>query len=115
MSREVSEPGSRRMGSLLVRLATIVLAAFVIGWLLNQLALQLDRTNQPAGFLRGMVQGALTPAAMPNLLVGYDVTFYSVNNRGVPYKLGYTLGINVCGLFFFGGLYWRMSRWRKRG
>ena len=114
MPPDRSHSVGRRNWSILPRLVTILVAAFVIGWLLNQLALHLDQTTRPAGFFRGMVQGALTPAAMPNLLVGYDVTFYSVNNSGVPYKLGYTLGINLCGMLFFGGIYWRLKRWRNQ-
>jgi hypothetical protein len=52
--------------------------------------------------------------AMPNLLVGRDVVIYSANNAGVPYKLGYTVGVNACGALFFGFLYWRILRWRRR-
>jgi hypothetical protein len=106
-------PRARR--SLATRLATILLLAFVIGWTLNRVAQQLDRNNRPAGFLRGLVQGALMPAAMPNLLIGHDVVIYAEkNNTGVFYKLGYTIGVNACGAIFFGMFYWRLKRWRTR-
>ena len=96
------------------RLASIVLLAFVIGWTLNRVAQQLESTRRPAGFVRGLVQGALMPAAMPNLLVGHDVAIYAMNNNGVFYKLGYTMGVNACGAIFFGTFYWRLKRWRRR-
>ena len=95
------------------RIASIILLAFVIGWALNQISRRLDRGQRPAGFARGVIQGAMMPAAMPNLLVGYDVAIYSPNNNGVFYKLGYTMGVNACGAVFFGAFYWRVSRWRK--
>src|ERR1051326_1371375 len=66
--------------NLVSRLATILLLAFVIGWTLNRVAQQLDRNRRPAGFVRGLVQGALMPASMPNLLIGHDVVIYAVNN-----------------------------------
>ena len=100
---------------LVSRLAAILLLAFVIGWTLNRVAQQLDRDNRPAGFVRGLVQGALMPASMPNLLIGHDVAIYAEkNNNGVFYKLGYTMGVNACGAIFFGLFYWRLKRWRSR-
>ena len=95
-------------------LASILLLAFVIGWALNLAAEQLDRHRRPAGFVRGLVQGALMPATMPKLLIGHDVVIYAVNNNGVFYKLGYTMGVNACGALFFGIFYWRLKRWRHR-
>ena len=68
--------------------------------------------DQVCSFVRGMLQGALMPMAMPNLLVGRDVVIYSQRNNGVTYKLGYTAGVNVCGAIFFGLFFWWVSRWR---
>ena len=93
-------------------LATLLLAA-VVGWLIHQLATKLDHSQSPAGFTRGLVQGALMPAAMPNLLVGSDVVIYAQNNTGISYKLGYTMGVNVCGAIFFGIFFLRLNRLRK--
>ena len=107
-----SVPRARR--NLVSRLAGILLLAFVIGWILNQVAQQLDRSHRPAGFVRGLIQGALMPASMPNLLIGHDVVIYAENNNGVFYKLGYTMGVNACGAVFFGLFYWRLKRWRTR-
>jgi hypothetical protein len=101
--------------SVVTRFATIILLAFLIGWMLNQVSRRLEASDRPAGFARGLLQGALMPAAMPNLLVGRDVAIYSANNTGVFYKLGYTLGVNACGALFFGAFYWRIRKWKGRG
>src|SRR5438093_12533260 len=93
-------PRTRRR--LVSRLAAILLLAFVIGWTLNRVAQQLDRDNRPAGFRRGLVQGALMPASMPNLLIGHAVVTYAEkNNNGLFYKLGYTMSLNARGAIFF--------------
>lgn len=80
---------------------------------MRYLSIALEASSRPAGFWRGVLQGALMPAALPNLLVGSDVTIYAQNNVGVIYKLGYTMGVNTCGALFFGMFFWRISRWRK--
>src|SRR5438874_12961636 len=98
-----------------MRLSSTLLLSFHIGWILYRLAQQLERANHPAGFVRWLVQGALKPASMPNLLVGHDVAIYAVNNNCLFYKLGYTMGVNACGALFFGAFYWRLKRWRDRG
>ncbi|MDB6028055.1 MAG: hypothetical protein JWM68_4278 [Verrucomicrobiales bacterium] len=73
----------------------------------------LDRDKTPAGFARGMLHGATMPVAMPNLAMGKDVMIYAVENNGLPYKLGYTVGVNACGAIFFGVFFWRVNRWKK--
>ena len=42
------------------------------------------------------------PTALPTLAAGRDVTIYAPHNTGIPYKLGYTMGVNGCGALFFG-------------
>lgn len=96
------------------RLAVFAVLAGSIGFVLNSIAAALDKNQQPAGFGRGVLQGVLMPMAMPNLLVGKDVVIYSTNNTGIPYKLGYSMGVNVCGLFFFGWFFWRLRKWSKQ-
>lgn len=99
---------------LVLRLTLFVILAFSVGAVLNRVATSMGNDVQPAGFGRGVVQGALMPMALPNLLVGRDVMIYSQVNTGVKYKLGYTVGVNVCGAFFFGMLYWRISRLARK-
>ena len=103
----------RRWRRVVARLVVYLLLAFAIGAVLNRVAASMDRNVHPAGFNRGVLQGALMPMALPNLLVGRDVAIYSQNNSGLKYKLGYTAGVNACGAVFFGFLYWRVSRWRR--
>jgi hypothetical protein len=98
-----------------LRILSILAVAIVLGFVMRHASAALERSSRPAGFLRGMFQGALMPAALPNLLVGNDVIIYAQNNTGVTYKLGYTFGVNACGAIFFGIFFWRLNRWRKRG
>jgi hypothetical protein len=48
--------------------------------------------------------------AMPALAMGQDVTIYAEKNSGRTYKLGYTIGINLCGLIVFGTAFWTPKR-----
>ena len=95
-----------------VRGATFLAIALLVAVVLNHLAATVKVDSRPAGFTRGMIQGALMPMALPSLLFGRDVTIYAAENTGIPYKLGYTVGVNVCGAIFFGLLYWRLNRLR---
>ena len=97
----------------ILRIALIVVVTYGFGWVLNKSATSSNLRPEPAGFARGMLHGALMPGAMPTLLLGKDVVIYSENNNGRLYKLGYTLGVNAMGAFFFGSFYWRVNRWRK--
>ena len=99
---------------LLLRVALLVALGFAIGWTLNRTEAALERRHEPAGFLRGVVQGALMPITMPNLVFGHDVAIYAEHNTGRPYKIGYTLGVNGCGLIFFGFFFWRVRRLKLR-
>jgi hypothetical protein len=105
---------THRVFLVLKRTAMLVLLAFVIGWTLNRIEVAFEKQNKRAGFARGVIQGALMPMALPNLLVGQDVAIYAANNSGRTYKLGYTMGVNVCGLIFFGIFFWRLRRLKKQ-
>lgn len=99
---------------ILRRLALLVALGFAIGFVLNRTSAALERQPEPAGFTRGIVQGALMPIALPNLAFGHDVAIYAARNTGRTYKLGYTLGVNTCGLIFFGFFFWRVRRVMKQ-
>jgi hypothetical protein len=79
---QVTPTLTRRVLMILKRVAMIVLLAFAIGWTLNRIEVALERRNQPAGFFRGVVQGALMPMALPNLAVGQDVAIYAQTTPG---------------------------------
>lgn len=92
------------------RLAGALLVAVLIGWGVEA-AMRVDsHMATPAGFGRGLLHGALMPLAWPTLLAGRDQEIYAPSNSGRSYKLGYSLGVNVCGAAFFG---WAYSRWRR--
>ena len=114
-NRQVKVPEGRkgRGWNIVRRIVGFLAAAALIGVALNHVAATLDRSAHPAGFTRGVLQGALMPMSLPNLLVGNDVTIYSQNNTGVSYKLGYTTGVNACGALFFGAVFWRINRFRR--
>ena len=101
-------------GKILRRVVSFVVVAVVLAFVTKILITISNREPGPAGFVRGVVHGALMPGAMPNLLVGNDVTIYAPDNTGRTYKLGYTVGVNGCGAVFFGISFWRLNRWRKR-
>jgi hypothetical protein len=100
---------------ILIRLAVVAVLAVGIGALLGRIARSVEREDAaPAGFARGLAQGALMPLAMPYLLFGRDLPIYAPRNTGRTYKLGYTVGVNGCGAIFFGVLFWRLNRLRRR-
>jgi len=104
---------TRRWAKIVARVLFFLLLAIVIGRMLNLIGHSMEKNPHSAGFSRGIVQGALMPMALPNLLVGNDVTIYSQNNTGLTYKLGYTAGVNAAGALFFGFFFWRLNRWKR--
>ena len=104
---------SRLLG-LLGRLVVLVVVGYATGGVLNLSAERLARRPEPAGFARGLVQGALMPCTLPGVWLGQDVELYSGRNSGLPYKRGYTLGVSLCGALFFGLLYRRLGLLRGR-
>ena len=107
-------PPASGVGRVALRSAMILLTALLIGLGVRQMLGTLEQGKGPAGFGRGVVQGALMPCALPNLLVGNDVVIYAPKNTGLTYKLGYTVGVNACGALFFGFFFWRLHRWRRQ-
>jgi uncharacterized membrane protein YraQ (UPF0718 family) len=110
---QVKVPWARPWQAIALRVVSFLLVAIVIGGVLNRVAASMDQSARPAGFGRGVVQGALMPMSLPNLLAGRDITIYSAKNTGVGYKIGYTTGVNACGALFFGIVFWRFSRLRR--
>lgn len=104
---------AQRVFRILIRMLMVAVVAVSIGWIVQRCSASLDRDAAPAGFARGMLHGAIMPMAMPNLLIGQEVNIYAPNNTGHSYKLGYTAGVNVCGLLFFGYFFWRLNRTRR--
>src|SRR5262245_2966196 len=106
--------GDNLLPRIVTRILTIVIVAVAMIWVVHRSSASLDNSVQPAGFSRGLLHGALMPMALPNLLIGHDVTIYAASNTGRSYKLGYTAGVNACGLIFFGFFFWRVNRIRRQ-
>jgi len=91
----------------IVAMTVISLALiFAQGWA----APRYYRPDYAAGFYAGLLEGALMPAALPDLLRGRDVPIYAPNNEGRTYKIGFILGLNGCGTFFFWVAFWQPRR-----
>ncbi|MCU0772033.1 MAG: hypothetical protein MUE94_09750 [Verrucomicrobia bacterium] len=107
-------PGwGRRWLRIVVRLVVAILITVMFGRVLHLSVQVSQREGRVPGFALGMAHGALMPCGFPMLLVGQDLPIYAERNTGRTYKLGYTLGVNLCGAVFFGSVYWRVGRLRR--
>ena len=86
-----------------LRLAIITV---LLGWLYAWASPWAYPREGKLGFGYGCVHGALMPMALPSLMMGHDVDIFAANHSGRGYKIGYIIGINVCGLIFFGSAFW---------
>ena len=84
--------------------------SLLLGWLYVWTFPRAFPKKTTFGFGYGMLHGALMPLALPSLLMGQDVEIFATDNSGRIYKIGYICGINLCGLSFFGPLFWRPRR-----
>jgi hypothetical protein len=91
----------------LTKLATFLIVSTLIGSFYGWSFSRAFPKNTTYGFGYGMLHGALMPLALPSLLLGHDVEIFAPDNSGRPYKIGYICGINLCGMVFFGPLFWR--------
>lgn len=101
---------TRRAKQLAVKVAALTLLTMALGFSQDWAATRFYGPEHVAGFHLGMIQGALMPAALPALLMGKDVPIYAPSNDGRLYKVGYILGINICGTLFFGFAFWRSRK-----
>ena len=92
---------------LLRKAVTLAIVTVIFGWLYGWASPGRFQKNKTSGFGYGMLHGALMPLALPSLVIGQDVEIYAADNSGRLYKIGYICGIDVCGLAFFGPLFWR--------
>jgi hypothetical protein len=90
-----------------IKIVTLVLFGVLLGVAHDWAAKRYYGPDRVAGFHSGVIQGALMPAALPALLMGNDLPIYAPNNVGRSYNIGFILGINACGMLFFGIGFWR--------
>ncbi|TAL04982.1 MAG: hypothetical protein EPO07_04350 [Verrucomicrobia bacterium] len=98
------------MKILLRKAAVLIVVTLLFGWLYGWVSPWAFPKNKTSGFGIGILHGALMPLALPSLVIGKEVEIYSTDNSGRFYKIGYICGINVCGLAFFGPIFWRPKR-----
>jgi len=84
----------------------LILIGVLLGWLYAWASPKVYPREGKLGFGFGCMHGALMPMALPSLAMGNDVEIFAANNNGRGYKLGYIIGINVCGMVFFGSAFW---------
>jgi cytosine/uracil/thiamine/allantoin permease len=92
------------------KIITLVVLGLLLGYTQGWATSRFYSPNREAGFHVGLLEGALMPAALPVLLMGKDVPIYAPTNVGRLYKVGYILGINICGMVFFGVALWRSRK-----
>jgi hypothetical protein len=105
-----ARPPARRRKSWLKNIVVFLIVTALFGWAYGWASSRAFPQDKTFGFGYGMLHGALMPLALPSLLLGRDVEIYAADNSGRSYKIGYICGINVCGLAFFGPLFWRPRR-----
>jgi hypothetical protein len=93
--------------TLLTKAAILIVVGLLLGWVYAWASPRVYPRESALGFRYGVVHGGLMPMALPSLLMGQDVEIFASNNSGRGYKLGYIVGINLCGLIFFGSAFWR--------
>lgn len=116
-ARQVELPRPAARGAVLrwvSRVAATVAMALLVGTTASAAMRWDSRLRTVPGFGRGLLHGALMPLAWPTLLAGRDQAIYAEANSGRTYKLGYSLGVNACGLAFFGWFFARVRRWTAR-
>jgi hypothetical protein len=101
---------SARQRLWLKKIIYFLTASLLLGWFYGWASPRAFPKDKTLGFGYGMLHGALMPLALPSLLLGQDVEIFAPDNSGRLYKIGYICGINVCGLSFFGPLFWRPRR-----
>ena len=94
----------------LQKITYFLIASMLLGWFYGWASPRAFPKDKTMGFGYGMLHGALMPLALPSLLMCQDVEIFAPENSGRIYKIGYICGINVCGLSFFGPLFWRPRR-----
>ena len=91
----------------ILRLAVFISVTVLSGWFYQWVSPWAFPVDTTPGFGYGMLHGAMMPLALPALVMGKDVEMFARENSGRYYKIGYICGINLCGLVFFGPLFWR--------
>lgn len=97
-------------GDWIKKIFVLVAVAVLMGWFYAWASPRVYPRETRFGFGYGLLHGALMPMALPSLVMGLDVDIFAANFSGPHYKIGYICGINMCGLIFFGSVFWKPKK-----
>jgi hypothetical protein len=92
------------------KIVVFVITITVLSWFYGWASPSAYPKDRILGFGHGALHGALMPMALPSLVTGQNVDIFATNNSGRPYKIGYIVGINACGLLVFGSAFWKPKK-----
>ncbi len=104
------EPGKAKTGrpkKFLSKAVSVIMVTALFGWFYGLASPRAFPKNTEFGLAYGILHGAMMPMALPALVMGQNVEIYASNHPGRYYKIGYIAGINLCGLVFFGSMFFR--------
>ncbi|MBW6473313.1 MAG: hypothetical protein K0B14_09340 [Anaerolineaceae bacterium] len=78
---------------------------------INPLMNTTDEFNRISGFLPGIWHGAISPITLVLSIINSDIQMYAVHNDGVPYNLGFLIGVAI--VFFVLGIFSGTRRRRR--
>lgn len=70
---------------------------------INPLMNTTDEFNRISGLLPGIWHGAISPVTLVLSIINSDIQMYAVHNDGVPYNLGFLIGVAI--VFFVLGIF----------
>lgn len=70
---------------------------------INPLMNKTDEFNRISGFFPGIWHGAISPVTLVLSIINSDIQMYEVHNDGVPYNLGFLIGVAI--VFFVLGIF----------
>ena len=70
---------------------------------INPLMNTSDEFNRISGLLPGIWHGAISPVTLVMSIINSDIQMYAVHNDGVPYNLGFLIGVAI--VFFVLGIF----------
>ncbi|HUB86892.1 MAG TPA: hypothetical protein VMB22_03300 [Verrucomicrobiae bacterium] len=119
VEKQVAIPGTAapapfsKAKAIIIKIIALTVVTLVLCFSQSWASTRFYQPDYVAGFPTGLLEGALMPAALPGLLSGKDVPIYAPNNLGRPYKIGFILGLNGCGTFFFWLVFWQPGARRR--
>ena len=108
--QNAASTSSPKWGYKVIKIIALTLFSLALGFGYDRAAPRTYEPERVAGFFTGMMHGALMPAALPTLVFGKALPIYAQNNVGRGYNIGFILGLNTCGTFFFGIAFWHPKK-----